>query len=170
MVVFFDRMQRAWPDLLKATVVGAAAFLAVSKLKASPLTSAHLSALPKFAAMTSGVIVAIAMFAVQRCSVSHPLERGKGRFRAYPALRGCDDNAAGFTAASIHTRLPRIIDDIIATTPDLHVRVVDELLALRLEIMSNGVISGLPTARASLSSQSVGTTADDADQEPDWPS
>jgi hypothetical protein len=159
-----------WAELLKASLVGAVAFLAVSKLKAFPLTSAHFTFLPKYAATSAGVIAAVAIFAARRSLGKRPSDRGKGKFRIYPALRGCDDAAAGFTAASIQTRLPRIIDDIIATIPELHQGVIDELRALRLEISSDGVISGLPAERAANSPHSSGAALVDVDDEPDWPS
>jgi hypothetical protein len=161
---------RAWRELLKASVVGAVALLLASKLKAPPLSASQMSALPKDAAMKSGVIAALTMLAAGRFLENRPLDRGKGRFRAYPALRGCDDAAAGFTASSIQTRLPRIVDDIIATIPSLHSGAAEELRALRLEISSNALISGLPAARAADLTHSASASKVDGDDELDWPS
>jgi hypothetical protein len=164
MAALFECVLRALPEVLKASVAGAAAFLAVSKLEALALTLARPLVLPKYAA-------AAAVFAARRSLGNRLLDRGKGRFRTYPALRGSDD-ANGFTAASIQNRLPRIIDDIIMTMPGLREVIVEELRALRLEITSNGFISGLPAASgsASCSLPPSGATLVDTDQEPSWPS
>jgi hypothetical protein len=171
MAALFECVLRALPEVLKASVAAAAAFLAVSKLEALAVTLARPVVLPKYAAAASGVLAAAAVFAARRSLGNRQLDRGKGRFRTYPALRGSDD-ANGFTAASIQNRLPRIIDDIIVTMPGLRAVIVEELRALRLEITSNGFISGLPAASgsASCSLPPSGATLVDTDQEPSWPS
>jgi hypothetical protein len=171
MASLFEHVLRALPEVLKASVAAAAAFLAVSKLEALAVTLARPVVLPKYAAAASGVLAAAAVFAARRSLGNCLLDRGKGRFRKYPALRGSDD-ASGFTAASIQNRLPRIIDDIITTMPGLRAVIVEELRALRLEISSNGLISGLPSASGSASCSLPPSCAAlvDIDQEPSWPS
>jgi hypothetical protein len=158
----------AWPELLKAACFGLAASLAVSKIAASEFAAARHSTLTsKSLILTSGAVAAAIFFTWRRPLLNNEKNRGKGKFRVYPALRGSDDNG-GFTATSIQVRLPRIIDDIIATTPALPAAAVHDLHMLRSEISSNGVITQLPATAASSAGKL--NEAIDTDKEPEWPS
>jgi hypothetical protein len=159
-----DAGLRLWPELLKAAAVGLAACVAVSRLAASRTAAAAAS---KSLVVSTGLIAAAVFFAASRRLQKNEIHRGKGKFRAYPPLRGTDD-ADGFTANSIRARLPRIIDDVIATMPDLSSVAVEHLQSLRFEIASNGVISPLPEIRALCKGK--GFRVADRDQEPEWPS
>ena len=169
-------MLPAWPEFLQASAMGAAVSLAVSKLKASMFAAGPNANLPKYFVIASAAVAA-AVFLVARRSLHKSalhrlLNRGQGKFREYPALRGSDDDL-GFTATSIRMRLPRILDDIIATMPVMPEAAVKELQALRLEISSNGIISGLPKRICTSGSESGALRVNEesgGDQEPDWPS
>jgi hypothetical protein len=174
-VALLHRMLPAWPEFLKASGMGAAVSLAISKVKAS-VFAARPNNLPKYIVVASAAVAA-AVFLVARRSMHKSalhrlLNRGQGKFREYPALRGSDDDL-GFTATSIRTRLPRILDDIIATMPVMPEAALKELQALRLEISSNGIISGLPKRICASGSESGALRVNEesgGDQEPDWPS
>jgi hypothetical protein len=165
-----------WPQFLEASALGVAVSLAVCKLTASKFAAGTNTNLPKCIVVASGVVAAAVYWATRRSpsrtAASTAFNRGQGKFRAYPSLRGCDDSR-GFTATSILTRLPRIIDDIIATMPMLPAAAAAQLCVLRSEISSNDVISALPDAACSHGGHSSarGNCKDgNDDQEPDWPS
>ena len=168
MAAALQRASLAWPELLKAAFFGLAASLAVSKIAASEFaTTRHSMMTSKSLMLSSGAVAAAIFFAVRRRLLKNETNRGMGKFRVYPALRGSDDKG-GFTATSIQVRLPRIIDDIIVTMPTLPAAAVHELRILQSEISSNGVITQLPiTAAASAGKLNA---AIDTDKEPEWPS
>ena len=159
-----DAAMRLWPELLKAMAVGLAACVAVSRLTASSTTTVAAS---KSLVVSSGLIAAAAFFVASSRPQKNEMNRGKGKFRAHPPLRGTDD-ADGFTANSIRARLPRIIDDVIATMPALSPAAVENLQSLRLEIASNCIISPLFETSAQCKVQGIAVV--DPDQEPEWPS
>jgi hypothetical protein len=159
-----DDVLRLWPELLKAAAVGLAACVAVSRLAASRTAAIAAS---KSLVLSSGLIAAAAFFAASSRLQKNEFHRGKGKFRAHPPLRGTDD-ADGFTANSIRARLPRIIDDVIATMPELSPAAVENLQSLRFEIASDGVISPLSGISAPCKGKAIPVV--DHDQEPEWPS
>jgi len=169
----FQRVRHAWPGFLQASVAGVAKSFSLSRLKLSNFVAAHHPILP---VITSGVIAAAVFLAARRClrgcasvrGKEQTDDRGSGRFRSYPPLRGSDDTV-GFTATSIRVRLPRVIDDMIATMPSLPAAAVEKLRLLQAEISSNAVISPLPDTSASVRGEHA-PGSNDADLEPDWPS
>jgi hypothetical protein len=173
MEAVYQRVRHAWPEFLQASVAGVAKSFALSTLKLSKFVAAHHSILP---VVTSGVIAAAVFLVARRSLRDHRSDhikgntddRGRGRFRSFPPLRGSDD-AAGFTATSIRTRLPRVIEDIIATMPSLPAVAVEKLRLLQAEISLNAIISSLPEASAPMQGEHV-PGSNDADLEPDWPS
>jgi hypothetical protein len=156
-----SRLKASW-----TTTVAASESL-VSRLKASWTTTVAAS---KSLVVSLGLIAAAAFFVASSRLQKNEIKifnRGKGKFRKYPPLRGTDD-ADGFTANSIRARLPRIINGVIATMPALSPDAVENLRSLQLEIESNCIIS--PLFETSAQCEREGIAVVDPDQEPEWPS
>jgi hypothetical protein len=161
-----ERLLHVWPGALNASLAALLASYAVARLYATEFVAARKLMLSRNAFIVAAGFGATGAYVAARYFWRKHLffNRGRGKFRAYPPLRGSDD-AAGFTATSIRSRLPRIIDDIIVTMPDIPAAAVEQLLLLRLEISSNSVITGLPELSASSATAETGP-----DREPTWPS